>query len=186
MARHLLLTGFGPFLDVEDNPSGALARALDGTMLRTARGAVQVCSRVLAVRYDTAAAETLLAARQLDAIGILGMGVARGATEPRVERTGRAHCDGVTRDAAGQTRTALGFVPELQTPWAEPLATALGAALSDNAGAYVCNAWLYGVLAGLQPPARPLPATFLHVTADGLEPDRLSAALVTWIDGFTP
>jgi pyrrolidone-carboxylate peptidase len=28
-----LVTGFGPFLDVVDNPSGALARALDGSRI---------------------------------------------------------------------------------------------------------------------------------------------------------
>ena len=57
-------------------------------------------------------------------------------------------------------------------------------ALSDDAGPYVCNAWLYGVLGGLAATGRPIPAAFLHVTAEGMDPDRLAAALVTWISGF--
>lgn len=184
MPHNLLITGFGPFLDVDDNPSGKLAQALQGAILTTSIGPVQLCSKVLAVRYETAASETLLAARQINAIGILGMGVARGATAPRVERTGRAHCDGLTKDAAGETRTTLGDVETLSTAWAEPLARALGVAVSDDAGAYVCNAWLYGVLASGTGKAGDRPTAFLHLPDAGLAPEVLTAALVTWIDGF--
>ncbi len=184
MAQHLLLTGFGPFLDVKENPSSTLATALDGRMLLVGGRRVQVCSRILDVKYETVAAETLLAARQLNAIAVLGTGVARGAAAPRVERTGKALCDGVTPDAAGQTRSVLGDVPTFQSDASAALADALGVALSDDAGPYVCNAWLYGVLGGLAATGRPIPAAFLHVTAEGMDPDRLAAALVTWISGF--
>ncbi len=184
MARNFLLTGFGPFLNVDDNPSGKLAEALNGTLLKTKHGSVQICGKVLAVRYDSCAAETLLAARQIDAIGILGMGVARSATEPHVERTGHAACDGVTKDADGQTRASLGTIAQYQSTHSAALATALGVTLSDDAGAYVCNAWMYGVLAGLQPPAKALPAAFLHVISEGFPADALAAGLTLWINGF--
>lgn len=184
MARNFLLTGFGAFLDVKDNPSGALATALDGRVLRCKGVHVQICAKVLDVKYESVAAETLLAARQINAIGVLGMGVARSATAPRVERTGKAQCDGVTLDAAGQTRGLLGGVPTLQSAHSEALATALGLALSDDAGAYVCNAWLYGVLSGMQPPARAIPVAFLHVPSSGWDPELLAAGLGTWISGF--
>lgn len=177
--RHLLVTGFGPFLDVRENPSGILALAVHGTVLECRLGPVQLCGKVLPVQYDTAAAETLLAARQVDAIGILGIGVARGALAPRVERTGRSRCDGVTPDAAGQVRSRLGDIPELQSAHSEALSLALGVALSDDAGPYVCNAWLYGVLAGAT-----IPAAFLHITSGGMEGAVLKAGLVGWIDGF--
>ena len=192
MPRNLLLTGFGPFLNVSENPSGRLAEALHGTLLATAKGPIQLCSKVLAVKYETVASETLLAARQIDAIGILGMGVARGASAPRVERTGHARCDGITPDAAGQTRETLGEIPVLVTPWAEPLARALGVDVSDDAGGYVCNAWLYGVLAALAEPVLPsasrprllTPVAFLHLPDSGLAADVLAAALAKWIDEF--
>lgn len=185
MARNFLLTGFGAFLDVKDNPSGSLATALDGRILRCKRGNVQICSKILDVKYETVAAETLLAARQINAIGILGMGVARSATAPRVERTGKAQCDGVTLDAAGQSRGLLGDVPILQSVYSEALAAALGISLSDDAGAYVCNAWLYGVLAGLQAAGGPeRPVAFLHVPSTGMDPELLAAGLTTWISGL--
>ena len=38
------------------------------------------------------------------------------------------------------------------------LADVLGGEVSEDAGTYVCNAWLYGVLG-----ACPCPATFVHV-----------------------
>lgn len=184
MAKHLLLTGFGPFLDVKENPSSTLAAALDGRVLLVGGRRVQICSRILDVKYETVAAETLLAVRQLNAIGVLGMGVARSAAAPRVERTGKALCDGVTPDAAGQTRSLLGDVPTVQSNASASLADALGVEVSDDAGAYVCNAWVYGVLTGLAAMPRPVPAAFLHVTAEGMDPDRLAAALVTWVSGF--
>lgn len=180
MTRTFLLTGFGAFLDVADNPSGRLAARLDGALLPDLSGGViQICARVLPVQYDTCAAETLLAARQIGAIGILGMGVARGAAAPRVERTAHARADGVTPDARGEVRRVLGTTPELQSAHAAALARALGVALSDDAGGYVCNAWLYGVLAGAT-----VPAAFLHLPDAGLEPEPLKAGLAAWIAGF--
>lgn len=185
MARKFLLTGFGPFLDVTDNPSGRLAALLNGALLedvselrRPPREPVQVCGKVLAVRYDTCAAETLLAAKQIGAVGILGMGVARGATAPRVERTGRAAV-GPTPDAGGVIGSTLGSVPERRSAHADALAAALGLRISDDAGAYVCNAWLYGVLGGTT-----LPGAFLHLPDQGMDPDALLRGLATWISGF--
>ncbi|HKX45494.1 MAG TPA: pyrrolidone-carboxylate peptidase, partial [Planctomycetota bacterium] len=45
-----LVTGFGPFLDVDDNPSGAVARALDGARV----GPFEVVGRELPVLFDAA------------------------------------------------------------------------------------------------------------------------------------
>jgi pyrrolidone-carboxylate peptidase len=48
------------------------------------------------------------------------------------------------------------------------LAEALGATCSDDAGGYVCNAWLHRVASTLA-----VPVGFVHVPAEGLPPDRL-------------
>ena len=44
----LFLTGFGPFVDVEENPSGLLVERLDGRAL----GGLAVHGRVLPVTFD--------------------------------------------------------------------------------------------------------------------------------------
>ena len=48
----------------------------------------------------------------------------------------------------------------------------LGGVRSDDAGDYVCNAWLYGVQRALS-----LPVGFLHIPAQGFQPDTLARAL---------
>lgn len=130
------------------------------------------------MRYDSCAAETLLAAKQIGAVGILGMGVARGIAAPRVERTGRSAV-GSTPDAGGVITTTLGSVPEYRSRHADALAAALSVTISDDAGAYVCNAWLYGVLGGTT-----LPAAFLHLPGQGMDPDALLRGIAVWISGF--
>jgi hypothetical protein len=52
------------------------------------------------------------------------------------------------------------------------LALALGANVSDDAGRYVCNAWLYRVARGF-----PAPVGFVHVPPSGLDPAILLAGL---------
>lgn len=173
--RHVLVTGFGPFLSITDNPSGRLALAVDGLLLGPD---IRVVAKVLAVNYETAVAQTLLSAAQINAIAILGIGVASGTANARVERTAFSLADGTTPDAAGQVRSLLGPEPSRTTAAAEPLARALGIPVSDDAGRYVCNAWLYGVLGGTQ-----VPATFLHVPDAGGDPEWLRAGLARWVIG---
>jgi pyrrolidone-carboxylate peptidase len=55
----------------------------------------------------------------------------------------------------------------------EALAEALGAGVSDDAGAYVCNAWLYAVTRGLPG----VPVGFVHVPDQGMPEDQLLAGL---------
>ena len=165
----ILVTGFGPFLDVEDNPSARLARAVHGASV----GRHRVHGLVLPVSYDRAVATTLEAARE--ALLVLGTGVARQRSEPRLElravreRTAEhADVDGVcgghnAPDGPEAVRATLG----------EAAARALGIGCSSDAGFYVCNGWLYGVVRGLPG----VPVGFLHVPPDGFAPDRLLAGL---------
>lgn len=43
----------------------------------------------------------------------------------------------------------------------------------------MCNAWLYGVLGGTT-----LPAAFLHLPDQGMDPDALLRGIAVWISGF--
>ena len=72
--KTVLITGFGPFPGVADNPSARLARALDGRVV----GGVRFVGEVLPVSYRRAPAQTLRLAAAHKADAILGTGVARG------------------------------------------------------------------------------------------------------------
>jgi pyroglutamyl-peptidase len=163
--RSILVVGFGPFLDVGDNPAARLARAVDG---RTSDG-FRVVGREMPVSYRRAPELTAAWAREAGAAAVLGVGVARGRAVPMVERRARGECDGVP-DVDGELVALAG---DRVSPVADELARALGVAVSDDAGRYVCNAWLHRVLDLL--PDRPV--AFLHVTHDGFDPARLCAAL---------
>ena len=167
----ILVVGFGPFLDVADNPAARLARAIDG--LRD--GPHAVAGRELPVSYARAPALTRGWADELGAGFTLGIGVARGRTHAAVERIGRRRADAALADVDGVKLADLvpagegdGAPEQLRCADAEAVAGALGVGVSDDAGAYVCNGWLYAVLrAGLR-------AAFLHVPPAGLDPGRFA------------
>ena len=164
----ILLAGFGPFEDVRRNPAETLVRAADGVRVcgQTLRGLV------LPVSYRRAPAKTLALA-DLPLRAVIGVGVAmtregisleRGADRPR--RGAPPDIDGATPPSfRGPSRVEAGFsFPEF--------ASGLGAVFSDDAGDYVCNAWLYQVQSALG-----IPVGFVHLPPCGLAPARFLAAL---------
>lgn len=170
----ILLTGFGPFRDVVDNPSAALVRAMDGRVVAGHR----VVGLVLPVRYGVAPRLTALRAAALDPVLVVGFGVATQRDGVEVETVAHGRCEG--EDVAG-------FVPPVDpigpasvdaTLDTARLAALLGAGLSQDAGAYVCNRWLYDV-----PRAVAAPAGFVHLPPAGLDPDLLGEALTHYLAG---
>lgn len=174
----VLITGFGPFPGVPDNPSGRLARALDG-----ARGpGWQVVGLEIPTSYARAPGLTVQAARQHRVDVVIGTGVATARPFPELERTGRAALR-PTPDADGVTAPPLpgpDLVPATLdlVRWGE----ALGCGISEDAGGYVCNAWLHQVAQALAP----VPVGFLHIPAAGLDPERVRSALQKLTAGDAP
>lgn len=170
-ARRVLVTGFGPFLEVTDNPSGRVARAVHGRVVR----GVEVHGVELPVTYDGGPAAAVAHAEALDAEVVIGLGVDRRT--PTVDVETRAYNLGVGRDIEGfEPRTLEAGGPPIvhANVDAVAFATALGARVDDDAGRYVCNAWLYKVARSLQPRRR---VVFVHVPAAGLDPERLLFAI---------
>ncbi|TNE84258.1 MAG: hypothetical protein EP330_30090 [Deltaproteobacteria bacterium] len=162
-----MITGFGPFLSVADNPSARLVRALDGVRA----GPWRVVGRVLEVSYAGGPAEALRQAELVGAALIVGFGVSRTGGL-RVERTGRARL-GTTPDVRGERPARLEGPDEVRaTADAAALATALACRVSDDAGAYVCNAWLHQVAW-----RSAVPAVFVHIPPEGVSPQRVRDAL---------
>lgn len=160
----VLVTGFGPFPGVDDNPTAALARAVDGVRL----GDAELVGRVLPVAWRRGPEEAIRLARELDAGLVLGLGVAANRDRVCVEVVG-VRVDSGRPDVDGATEPGLDGPDRVRsTIEVGRLAAALGAVLSDDAGGYVCNAWLYRVASALT-----VPVGFVHVPAAGLPPDLL-------------
>ncbi|MCB9683688.1 MAG: hypothetical protein H6735_01445 [Alphaproteobacteria bacterium] len=170
----VLVTGFGPFPGVPDNPSGRLARSVDGARL----GGALVTGIELPVHWTEGPEGAVRVARELDAALVVGLGVAVGRAGVHVER--RAVRVEVGRpDARGDVVARLSGPPEVRaTLDTRRLAHALGARLSDDAGRYVCNAWLYRVASALE-----VPVGFVHLPAEGLARHRLLSGLRAMLGG---
>jgi pyroglutamyl-peptidase len=165
----ILVVGFGPFVGVAENPAAALARGVDGL-----RGpALEVVGRELPVSYARAPELTREWASALAADLVLGIGVASRRVLPQVERFGRRRAGDPRADADGERLTEL--APDGPDVFASPasgaVARALGVGTSDDAGVYVCNAWLYRTLRS------GLPVAFLHVPPAGFPAAQLESGL---------
>ncbi|MBB2961491.1 peptidase C15 [Methylobacterium sp. R2-1] len=161
----LLVTGFGPFPTVPDNPTGRLARRLAASPhLHRILGQAPDCL-VLDTRYD--ALDTQLdpaLARHPSAVLMLGVAARRRrvCVETRaVNRVSR-----LFPDAGGTVRRTLAFQPDGPAQRRSPAAAAvrvalkragLDTAISRDAGRYLCNASYYRVL------EQGCPAVFLHI-----------------------
>lgn len=172
-----LLTGFGPFGAVLNNPSARIVEHFE----RTGAPGHELTPRVLPVSYARAEREIrdLLIEGRFD--GALLLGVAVREAHVRLERCGRRRsaghpdCDGHLPAPVGPRPGAL--VQYLATVALEPLleelvAAGLPACLSDDAGGYVCNHTYYAALHAIAAENLPTRCLFLHVPAD---PETFSA-----------
>ncbi|MCJ2028140.1 peptidase C15 [Methylobacterium sp. J-043] len=161
----LLITGFGPFPTVPDNPSARLARRLAASPhLRRILGHAPHCL-VLDTRYD--ALDTGLApALARGPRAVLMIGVAARRSRVCVETRAVNRVSRLFPDASGAVGGSLAFdsdgPAQRRSAAAAQVRVALrraglDAAASREAGRYLCNASYYRVLATGRP------ALFLHI-----------------------
>lgn len=170
--RPVLVTGFGPFGAVANNPSGSMARWIDG---RRVAGR-PVVGRELRVALGALPSELARHVADADPVALVALGVQRGAWwrfERRARRpltSPKADVDGVVaahfdREARTFERATGLDVSALATDLA---ALGFDARASEDAGGFVCE-WCYHHL--LEHGARlGAPALFLHVPPDGAVP----------------
>lgn len=164
------LTGFGPFGEVQANPSERLVRAFAGRQV--AGHPVEV--RVLPVRWRDGLDDAL---RGPAPSLLLGFGVAVDRPGVQVERWGTPVREG--RDIDHQLPGPAPHPDPVQaTVDLARLAAALDAEISDDAGTFLCNAWAHQVVS-----RAPCPAVFVHLPAAGLHPDRLLRGLRAYLSG---
>lgn len=141
-ARPILVTGFGPFPGVADNPSGRFARSVHGETV----GGRPVLGRVLPVEWRRAWPILLEAVEAYRPLALLMYGVATQRDRVEVERIARNRA-GPRVDAAGELPRAACIVAEgpaevaTTLPWADLLGPHVGT--SDDAGDYLCNYVMY-------------------------------------------
>ena len=167
----LLVTGFGPYEDVEENPSGRLVERLD---LDPPAG-VEIAARILPVSFRGSVAElddALTALEPRTPAAILSLGVRKKGQHFRLERRAASTLVEGRPDILGVDAAELGLVPgpELTTTLdMAPLSDALRAGgadeveVSDDAGGYVCErVYRHALERGAE---LGVPAVFLHVPA---------------------
>lgn len=173
----VLITGFGSFPGVPRNPSLDLIHGLEGKEVAGAR----LFPHEIPVSWVHGPEHTVTIARELGVDLVIGIGVAMNREAVTVERQARRTWS-QTPDTDGLT--CSGFEGPTIVPATldvERLAEAMGAQVSEDAGEYVCNAWLYHVARDLE-----VPVGFIHVPAQGMEPERLIAGVRALLEGGLP
>jgi len=190
--RHILLTGFEPFDGDGVNPSGEVAKQLDGRVI-TDR---VVRSAILPVQHEAARAVVapLLGAPGL--VAVLHLGLAGGRARISLERVAVNVMDYSRPDAHGQVLRGLACVEggpaayfstlPLRDMLAALTAEGIPAMISNTAGTYLCNDISYTTLHALERRALAIPTGFIHlpflpsmVTAHDLEEPSMDVAMMT-------
>ena len=174
--QRILVTGFGAFGSVRDNPSERLLTYVADEKIR---GAI-LSTCLLPVSFSRAP-ELLQAALELGQSSgtafddVLMLGVAGGSATWRVETLGRNHVDREA-DVEGWLPPSTKIYPGAPDTLPSTLPTSaifaslttagLPASRSDSAGGYLCNYVLYTTLYYLRSMQARTRAGFLHIPAD--------------------
>ena len=165
----VLVTGFGSFPGVHDNPTAALVHALGAHRARLARLGIELELAILPVTYAGVAKKLEELDETLKPDAIVHFGLAARRKSLSIETRALNRLNLLRCDASGARASRLAIVPgapqaALSTFPARQILAALCHAglrtrLSVKAGTYVCNESLYLTLARSQAGA----AGFIHV-----------------------
>jgi pyroglutamyl-peptidase len=169
VSKHVLLTGFEPFGEYKVNPSELLMRSLEGRTIAGCLVAVRVLpseTRALRERLEAAIRETR-------AEVLIGTGLAAHRAGLSVERVALNVLDFDIPDAVGVMRkndsiarggpdARLSTLPLdlVADGWK---ANGIPGYVSNSAGTYLCNQWLYEALALTANAVPPVAVGFVHV-----------------------
>ncbi len=164
-----LVTGFEPFGGDSLNPTALLAERLNGQSVR----GVEVRGVVLPVELGRLSHELECHLGGALPVAILSFGLAAGRAAISLERTAVNVLDFRIPDNAGtQVRDqeivvggplAYGSRLPLREAVECLRSSGIPAYISDTAGLYLCNAWMYLVLHHLSTHNMDIPAGFVHV-----------------------
>jgi pyroglutamyl-peptidase len=181
-ARMILVTGFEPFGPYVVNPSGELAKAVDGRQI----GGSDIRGAVLPVHHAHARGRILALLDELRPTAVLNLGLAAGRARIGLERIAVNVLDYPIPDNSGrkildEPCVAGGPAGYVSTLPIRPILDALTregipATVSDSAGTYLCNQTMYATLHALAERNLPVKAGLMHlpllpvmVAASGLD-----------------
>ena len=173
----VLVTGFGPFPGIPHNASTSVALAMEDL---PATPGVDVATAIIPVVWATARVAARKAAACFQPHAVLHFGVSKRSSGFEIE-TRAFNMSGRKEDQAGMVRRAHALVrtgKPVLTPTLPPLDLlralrkgGIPAALSEDAGRYLCNALFYWSLCDGELDARLV--SFVHMPAFGAEADVL-------------
>lgn len=182
MSRKVLLTGFEPFGPHLVNPSELLVRSLEGRIV----GGCTIGVRVFPVETRTLRGRIEAALREEQPAFVIGVGFANGRAALGVERIAVNLMDFEIPDAVGTMRKndpvqrggpdgRFSTLPlnDVVAAWNE---AGIPGVISDSAGTFLCNQWLYEALGLTANAAPPIPTGFIHVPALPVQAVQLGAA----------
>jgi pyroglutamyl-peptidase len=167
--RRIVLTGFEPFAGDTVNPSGEVAKALDGRRI----GRIRVRSIVLPVLHEQAREAMAPALDGPEVEAVVHLGLAGGRARVALERVGVNVMHYSMPDARGDLRrdepcvlggpAAYWSTLPLRSILRELTAHGIPAYLSYTAGTYLCNFTLYSTLHAVAERRPPVRAGFIHL-----------------------
>ena len=173
----VVVAGFGSFGDVTNNPSAAIAVALDGCVL----DGVAVVGREMPVSHNRSVGLCALLLARTRAVALIGIGVALDRQEVTVERYGRRPQSSTRLDVdhrAAPDSLVDGPDRVEASVDSERFAERLGVATSEDAGNYVCNSWLYQATQRFT-----VDVGFIHVPPLGMDSGTLLSAIASMWGG---
>lgn len=170
MVRSILLTGYNPYHNApEYNPTGVLARELDGRRIGNAR----IHGAQIPVAVDDAGPALRRLLDKVNPDAALALGVAPGRSRLSVERVAVNVLDFSVPDNRGRRYRDRpirkgGPAAYFSTLPVRPILAALReeripAELSDTAGTYLCNFAMFTLLDAFAADGKTGPAGFIHV-----------------------
>jgi pyroglutamyl-peptidase len=167
----ILLTGFGPFPGIADNPSARLVESLAGTRSFAPRNC-ELHTQVLPTEWGAVATLVPQLLNSLQPHVTIHLGVSRQAHSLRIERSAHNHIV-PRRDAAGvlpaRRRIHLDGPGRLDSTVAVPRLAAtlrengVPATSSAHAGSYLCNFLYYHSLSWALSRDKAAPVLFVHI-----------------------
>ncbi len=171
MARKVaLVTGFEAYGGRGVNPSGEVARRLDGGEI----DGVAVVGRRFPVSFRVLAESIEQALAELDPVAVIGLGLWPGEATIRIERIAVNLADFEIPDNDGEllvdqpvertNATACLATLPLREIERALLAAGIPVRLSNSAGTFLCNTTMFSFLRGLEKSGREgVPCGFIHV-----------------------
>jgi pyroglutamyl-peptidase len=167
--RHILLTGFEPFDGDSVNPSGEVAKRLDGRVIDDC----VVRSAILPVEHEAARAVVAPLLEAPGLVAVVQLGLAGGRARISLERVAVNVMDYSRPDAHGQLLSDVACVEggpaayfttlPLRAILAALTAEGIPATISNTAGTYLCNDISYTTLHALARRGLTIPAGFIHL-----------------------